>query len=455
MSGHKRPILMPKIRDPLILLLTFCTLLAAGVIAGCDAMSRSRYPSAGSPSELFVMGMASDSDGLLESQILREFGKTRGVIPRYIPSFETVDSRLKTYERSFEDRSSSPDLLEIDVIWPSILANDLLDLTPYAGDVAKSFAPEILSNFWVGRKLLALPRFVDVGVLYYRGDLLAKYGFRHPPKTWDELGYMSRRIQEGERRSGVKDFWGYVWQGGPHESLTCNALEWQASEGGGAIIGNDGVVQVNNPGTLKALKRAASWVGTISPPGVIAYVEDDSVNLWNSGKVAFMRNWTSFYGEVARTSDSAFRKLGVAPLPGGSAGSRGTLGGFAMAVSKYSARKELSVDALKALTSEEAQIRRIRNSGCIPTRISVLERQDLLSLTPLKPNVSKEIVSGIVARPSLITGALYPAVSKAYCKSVHDVLTHKATAEAAMAQLETELVSLTGFRPARQTARRY
>jgi trehalose/maltose transport system substrate-binding protein len=47
---------------------------------------------------------------------------------------------------------------------------------------------------------------------------------------------MARRIQSGERAKGKKDFWGYVWQGADGEALTCDALEWQAGEGGGRII---------------------------------------------------------------------------------------------------------------------------------------------------------------------------------------------------------------------------
>ena len=57
--------------------------------------------------------------------------------------------------------------------------------------------------------------------------------------------------------------------------LTCNALEWQASEGGGRIIERDKTISVNNPQTIRAWRRAARWVGSISPPSVVAYKEWD------------------------------------------------------------------------------------------------------------------------------------------------------------------------------------
>src|SRR5262249_21759201 len=98
---------------------------------------------------------------------------------------------------------------------------------------------------------------------------------------------------------GEKDFWGFVWQGAAGEDLTCSGLEWQVSEGGGGIIEDDKTISVNNPQAIRAWQRAARWVGFISPPGVVAYGESDSDNVWSSGKAAFHRAWVSDYSLVA------------------------------------------------------------------------------------------------------------------------------------------------------------
>ena len=81
-------------------------------------------------------------------------------------------------------------------------------------DVGQYFKnPIVVSSYTVDRKLVAVPHHAYIGLLFYRTDLLQRYGYRRPPKTWNELESMANRIQTGERARGVKDFWGYVWQG--------------------------------------------------------------------------------------------------------------------------------------------------------------------------------------------------------------------------------------------------
>jgi trehalose/maltose transport system substrate-binding protein len=65
-----------------------------------------------------------------------------------------------------------------------------------------------------------MPYCADVRLLFYRTDLLRQYGYREPPRSWDELEIMAARIQAGERAKGKKQFWGFVWQGAADEVLT-------------------------------------------------------------------------------------------------------------------------------------------------------------------------------------------------------------------------------------------
>ena len=153
--------------------------------------------------------------------------------------------------------------------------------------------PALLQNDTVrGKPGRRLPLYVNVGMLYYRTDLLKKYGYEKPPIDWDQLETMSAKVQLGERAAGNPDFWGYVWQGAAYEGLTCDALEWQESFGGGNIIEPDGTISVNNPRSVQAFRKAAGWVGTISPKSVLTYTESDSLAVFRAGNAAFLRHWS-------------------------------------------------------------------------------------------------------------------------------------------------------------------
>src|ERR1700761_5551820 len=207
---------------------------------------------------------------------LAEFTRQTGIRAEFLPAPETAEEQLATWQKLLEGGPKAPDVYSVDVIWPGILADSLLDLKPYIPEQEiQAHFPELIAANTVNGRLVALPANLNEGMLFYRVDLLRKYGYRTPPKTWEELEVMARRIQSGERANGNKDFWGFVWEGAPSEALTCNALEWQVSEGGGTILDENGKVTVNNPQSIHAWERAARWVGSISPPGVVLFREWD------------------------------------------------------------------------------------------------------------------------------------------------------------------------------------
>ena len=340
-------------------------------------------------------------------------------------------------------------MLEVDFIWPSILAEDLVDLTPYLRDDLGSYSPALLQAFTVNGRLVALPNYLDTALLYYRADLLKKYGFSGPPRTWNELEDMAKVIQRGERRAGNKDFWGYVWQGEASEALTCNAIEWFSSAGGGHLLEQDRTVRVGNRAATSALERAVSWVGTISPPGVTAYNENDSFNVWRSGKAVFMRNWNFVYRLVLQSPSPVRDRFGVALLPGGPAGSWRTLGPSAVAVSRYSEHREQAIAALRELTSESAQRASAQATGRIPTRWSLQQRAEVMANTPFHGALTGQVMKNVISRPSVLAGKSYDSVSRASFEAVHSALTHQSSPADALARLERQLVKITGFQARR------
>jgi len=362
-----------------------------------------------------------------------------------VQAVPSSNDRLAFYQQQLAAGSPDIDIYQIENIWPSLLASYFVNLKEYVPiSMLKDFFPTMLENHTVGDKLVALPWYGDAGLLYYRSDLLQKYGFKAPPKTWAELEQMSKTIQEGERRSNP-NFWGFVWQGAAYEGLTCDALEWIVSFGGGTIIDTKGNVTVNNPQAVAALKMAASWVGTISPRGVTSYKEEDSRGVWQAGNAAFMRNWPYAYA-LGNSADSPIKgKFDVTVLPKGTgpnATNAATFGGHSLAVSRFSKNPKAAADLVVYMASYEIQKQRAV-LGYNPTRPAIYKDAEVLKAAPFVGKM-EDVMNSATVRPTTITGAKYPRVSEAFWNAVSSVLTGQAKAEDALTQLQATLNRLKG-----------
>lgn len=395
----------------------------------------------------FRLGWSQPTALLVADRLSQRFTRESGVQLKNFPVPETSIDQLDL-SRKLLQGALGPDVLGIDLIWSGVLEEDLLDLRPYLGDEMSALEPRLLPSYIVDGKLVAIPYQVQVGVLEYRTDLLREYGYQHPPRTWDELAKMAEKIQAGERSKGKKDFWGYVWQGADAEALTCNALEWQISEGGGQIIEDDGTISVNNPAAIRAWRRAKAWIGRISPPSVVSYRELDSKNVFDSGRAAFARDW----GGTTITPNSQLRliywgsppgvKTGYTSIPGGPGGWAGTLGGSGLAVSRRSAHPQEAIELIKFLIHARTQLAEEKGPAA-----NQLELYNLPSILGQPSHADKfgRYKSGIVSRPSSVAGRRYEQVTRAYIDAVHSVLTGERNAPEAAAELERRLVEITGF----------
>jgi trehalose/maltose transport system substrate-binding protein len=378
-------------------------------------------------------------------QALEGFRGETGIAVRLLPGPESSDEQLVFARQLLEGRATTPDVYVIDAIWPGMLVEHFLDLGPRLGAEADRHFPALVANNRVEGRLVAMPYHANVGILFFRTDLLRRYGYDRPPKTWPELEGMARAIQKGERARGQDDFWGYAWQGAPYEGLTCNALEWQASEGGGRIVEDDGTISVNNPRTIAAWERAASWVGTVSPPGVIGYRELDSQDLWRRGNAAFLRAWPSNYSPSQDAGSRVRGQFDITFVPGGSHGHVMTLGENALAVSRYSQHADEAVALVKYLSRRDVQLARSRMTSLPPTLPDLYDDPEVVSANPYYTPLKQVFLGGAASRPSSVTGRKYAEVSRAYFRAVHSVLTRQEKPAAAAAALQRELVWITGL----------
>ncbi|MFD1255063.1 putative ABC transporter-binding protein precursor [Devosia equisanguinis] len=392
-----------------------------------------------------VSGDTGTGLAFLRSQ-LDKFEAATGHKVTVVPMPSSTSDQFGQYRLWLAAGNTDIDVYQTDVIWAPQLADQFLDLTDAAKDIVAQHFPSIIESQTVDGKLVALPAFTDAPALFYRKDLLEKHG-KSVPTTWAELETTAKEIMDAERaEAGNQDMWGFVFQGNAYEGLTCDALEWVMSNGGGQIIEADGSISINNEQAAAAIDRAAGWVGTIAPDGVLAYQEEESRGVWQLGNSVFMRNWPYAYA-LGNGDDSAVKgKFDVAPLPAGDgegARSAATLGGWNVAVSKYSPDPEAAIELAKFLASPEVQKERAIEQSNLPTIEALYDDADVLAASPFMANW-KAIFQNAVPRPSAPTKTDYNEVSSMFWSAVHNTLSGNGTAAENLEILEADLTDLKG-----------
>jgi trehalose/maltose transport system substrate-binding protein len=385
---------------------------------------------------------------VLADDRLKDFTQQTGIGVKHLPTPETTLDQLDLVRKLFRQGSSTPDVSGVDVIWPGVLNEELMDLKPYLATELSSINADVVASYTVKGKLVAVPYHSDIGVLFYRRDLLRRYGYKAPPRTWDELEQMAARIQNGERARGQKDFWGFTWPGAAGEGLTCNALEWQVSEGGGRIIEANGTISVDNPDAIRSWQRAAHWIGWISPPSVTSLQEWDAVNaFYHAGNSAFFRGWARSYILSVRDIPSVRDTIGITGIPAGKNAQVATLGGFGLGLSRSSTHTAEALQLIRFLIHREIEIEEARADYESQNWPELYDPTAILRAKRNSAGNGKLQVSGVVARPSTVAGGRYEEVSRAYIQAVRSVLLGQSKAPEAAASLEQELVRITGFKP--------
>jgi trehalose/maltose transport system substrate-binding protein len=359
----------------------------------------------------------------------------------------STSDRLALYQQQLSAQSSSIDIYQIDVTYPGILGSYFIDLSPYFSQSDLSpFIQALVTNDQYEGKQVAIPWFNDAGVLYYRTDLLQQYGYSKPPTTWSELTTMAQKIQAGERANGNSKFWGFVWQGNSYEGLTCDALEWIYSYGGGTIVDPQGNITIDNPQAAQAIQMAASWVGTISPPGVLSYQEETARGVWQAGNAAFMRNWPYAYSEGQAAGSPIKDKFAVTVLPKADTAQgrhAATLGGWQLAVSRFSQHQAQAAALVKYLTSAQVETERAVKGSFLPSRLALYDSSAIEEAHPFIHQL-KPVFASAVARPATATKDKYNQVSSAFWTAVHNVLAGQAQANQALAGLKQQLTRIKG-----------
>ena len=372
----------------------------------------------------FAVGGAPDEVKYWQ-ELVKEFEAETGIGVSLLRQPTDTDQRRQGIIVPLQAKKADPDVFLMDVIWVQQIAAscwleslgdrieaDAYDLEAFFGRVIESV------DRWQN-DIVALPVYVDGGLLYYRQDLLIKYGYRKPPARWGELVNMATVIQEGERRENP-DFWGFVWQGAEYEGLVCNFLEFSSSAGGG-LVDDRGRMKVNTEPNREALQFMCDVIHKerISPPNTYVELQEEETRLiFQHGNALFERNWP--YAFAIHQSDTMLRaKFGIGPLPSfPDQPSAATLGGWHIGISRFSDAKEEAWHFVKFVTSFEQQKRFTLTLGWNPGRADVYEDPDIKEKLP-HLIVLKSVFENAAARPGY---SYYSQVSEVLQKYLNSAL---------------------------------
>ena len=352
------------------------------------------------------------------------------VVQRVTP--DAADQKHQLYVQWLNAGASDPDVLQLDVIWtPEFAAAGwILPLDRFQPESAAFFSSTIEANRW-GDSLYALPWFADVGMLYWRTDLMAA-----PPATFDDL------VREGKRAQATKKTqYGMVYQGARYEGLITTFVEYLGAYGGRILDGRR--VVVNSAPALRALTtmRDQIYRDGVVPRAVLTWQEEQTRFAFQNGQAAFMRNWPYAYPLMQDSAESRVAgKFSVAPMPAAPGGSpTASVGGAQLAINRRSEHPEAAWALINFLTQPEQMRERATVVGQFPTRTAVYDDPELASGLAVQPATVRRIIEYGVPRP---VTPIYTQLSEILQIHLHRTLTRQSEPAEALARAQMEMQRL-------------
>ncbi|HEU4700720.1 MAG TPA: ABC transporter substrate-binding protein [Gemmatimonadales bacterium] len=366
-----------------------------------------------------MSGSALGAEGAVLARQLERFRRLHPEIDvRLQRTPDDATQRHQLYVQWLNARVGDPDVLQLDVVWtPEFAAAGwLLPLDRFHPDTA-AFFPNILdANRWRD-SLYALPWFVDVGLLYWRTDLMAR-----APGSIEEL------------MAGAVPPWRIVWQGARYEGLVTVFLEYLGAFGG-RILDDSGRVLVDRPEAVRALETMrAQLVRGLAPREVLTWHEEETRFAFQNGEAALMRNWPYAYAMLADSTQSKVAgRFAVATMPASRTAPHGhptaALGGSPLAINAWTEHPREAWLLLAYLVAPEQMLERARVVGQFPTRTAVWDDPRLAQALRIPVAEARAAVTSAMARPAT---PVYTELSDLLQVQLHRALAGQAEPAAAL-----------------------
>lgn len=310
------------------------------------------------------------------------------------PVSQTYHDKLVTM---FAAKDSSVDIFNCNgTVWPPefAAAGWVAPLDTYfpASDM-QDHMPAYRQAFSYKNQLYGVAYLYDVGMMYYRKDLLDAKGLK-APTTWDELVAQAKQLGANDDLVGHASSW---MKG---EQIVCRLVEFIYGNGG-MILDDNGALKIDSPEAVDALQEMMDLISTqkITPIAATTWATDDARKVFTEGKAIFTTNWNFVWAQAQAQGSKVIGNVGVALVPKmKGAKSAATLGGWGWSINSASKNVQAAVAAIKTLTSPEQMKLLFVEGGVVPTRLSLFKDPDFVKQYP-HAQVMLDIIEGAVPRP--------------------------------------------------------
>ena len=322
---------------------------------------------------------------------------------------------------SMKAGSSDYDVLSMDVCWAGEFAaagylEPLDQLMKADGLKASVFNAGSMSAAKFNAKTYALPFFPDLGVLFFRKDIVSADDAAKlisGDYTYADLQAMAETYKG---QGGTTD--GICFQAKLGECLMCNLTEYTAG-------------WTDIKGGLEAMKAMVD--SSAVPADILNYAEGETANSFIKGVSVFSRNWPYQWGEIASNGTISQDQVLVAPLPGGS-----TVGGWLLGVNKNSANLDGAWAFIKYLATE-GQKTQATTGGHLPGYNAMLEDADVLAANVmLTMEGFQNALATTISRP---VSSEYSKCADAIINAAHAYLSGNGELDATVAAIEAALAA--------------
>ena len=410
-------------------------LACAAVAAGCGSSggggtSGSTVAGVGSNAKTVTPAMAQNAKGSVTWCIGKDTtGAFSQVVKLYNQQNPNVHAKLLELPTSADaqrtqliqrEQAKSPecDVLGMDTIWTAEFAAQgwLRDVTPAINARKSEFIPSTLGTTQINGKYWAVPFNTNAGFLYYNTSKV-----KQPPTTWQQAYQMAKT--DG----------GLGYQGARYEGLTVDFLELLYSNGGSVLSSDGKKATIDSPQAQQALSFMQQGVksGAV-PKSASTWMEEESRNAFQSGKVSLLRNWPYVYA----LAKQAHVKFNLEPLPKfGNGQAASILGGYNLGISTYSKNPGGALSFVNYATGPAAQKKFFIKSSLPAVLTQTYSDAAVKKSQPFAPQLLTAVQQG---KPRPVS-PVYTQISEAIYKNVYSALWSGTSPQTALKNAQSQI----------------